>query len=92
MTLKPSLPYRTPARRVSPYLRRCLFAIVLATSLSGCAGYASFRDGNSKVAEGDWVGGIEKLREATLQAPDNAEFRRTYYMRSEEHTSELQSH
>ena len=64
-----------------------LYAVILASAcallVAGCAGYTSYRQGSAQVADGDLVGGLEKLREATQLAPDNTEFRRTYYTQRE---------
>ncbi len=66
-----------------PMLRTVLLAAACALLIAGCAGYTSYRQGSAKVADGDLVGGLEKLREATQLAPDNTEFRRTYYTQRE---------
>jgi general secretion pathway protein D len=47
-------------------------------SLQGCAGYVAYRDGKEKLAQGDVESGLEQLRLASQQAPDNNDFRRTY--------------
>lgn len=57
--------------------------VLLLVALSGCAGFQANRQGNSKLADGDVVGGLAKLRLATEQAPENIEYRRDYFLRRE---------
>ena len=56
---------------------------VLSFSLTACAGYEAFRDGNASLQRGETVVGIQQLKEATQINPDNKDFRRTYYAQRE---------
>jgi len=54
---------------------------IVAILCSGCAGYQAYREGNARLENGDALGGLEKLHEATLAAPNNTEFRQGYFVR-----------
>jgi general secretion pathway protein D len=58
-------------------------AILLIGLLQGCAGYQSFREGQSRLAEGDIEHGLSKLRQASALEPGNLEYRRTYFTQLE---------
>ena len=58
-------------------------ALSLVIGLPGCAGYQSFREGQSRLAEGDTEAGLAKLRLAAQQDPSNTEYRRTYFTQLE---------
>ena len=51
--------------------------------LSGCAGYQTFREGQSRIAEGDTEAGLAKLRQASTQDPGNTDYRRAYFTQLE---------
>jgi general secretion pathway protein D len=68
------------------FLRRfvCLsLALAVATSGVGCAGYQSFREGKSALAEGRTEQGLAKLKEASDKSPNDNDYRRTYYTERE---------
>jgi general secretion pathway protein D len=68
------------------FLRRgvCFFVtIAVAGSGLGCAGYQSFREGKSALAEGRTEQGLAKLKEASDRAPSDTAYRRTYYTERE---------
>lgn len=58
-------------------------AIAVGLSMAGCAGYQTFRDGQSKMADGQTESGLAKLREAMDKEPSNTEYRRTYFTQRE---------
>lgn len=60
-----------------------VLAIAMSVVLAGCAGYQSFRDGQSDLAAGKVDSGIAKLRTAAEQSPDNSEYRRRYLVERE---------
>lgn len=62
-------------------MTRCVLAF--AVSLSGCAGYQAFREGQAELAEGRVEPGLAKLRQAVDQDPRNVEFRRSYFTERE---------
>lgn len=70
-------------------LVRLAAASCLALSLLGCAGYRTFRDGQSDIADGHLADGVIKLQQASEQAPDNEEYRRTYMRQRESATNRL---
>ncbi len=63
-------------------LRLTLGSIVTCV-LVGCAGFSANHDGNAKVAKGDLVSGIARLKQAVDQAPENLEYRRDYFVQRE---------
>ena len=71
-------------QRVEPL---CLFALLLA--LTGCAGYQSFREGQTEIAEGKVGPGLSKLKQAVDQSPQNVEFRRAYFTEREQAVNAL---
>ena len=64
-------------------------AAMLLLGLAGCAGYQSFREGQTKLAAGDTEAGIGKLRDAMNKEPDNTEYRQTYFSQREALTNGL---
>jgi len=52
-------------------------------SLTGCAGYQAFRDGQTKLADGQTEQGLAQLNQAMVLDPKNTEFRRAYYTQRE---------
>lgn len=55
--------------------------LLLATALTaGCAGYQSFREGRSAIAEGRTEEGLAKLRDALNKSPNDKDYRRTFYV------------
>lgn len=58
--------------------------LVCATlSLAGCASYQAFREGQSKLAEGQTEEGLAKLNLAMRLDSGNTEYRRTYFTQRE---------
>lgn len=57
--------------------------VCAATLMAGCAGYQSFREGRSALAEGRTEQGLAKLKEAADKAPNDHEYRRTYFTERE---------
>jgi general secretion pathway protein D len=51
--------------------------------LSGCAGQSSYWQAQRQLERGEAAQGLAKLREASVQAPDNADFRRGYFAERE---------
>ncbi|MDO9236953.1 MAG: hypothetical protein Q7U28_13100 [Aquabacterium sp.] len=60
-----------------PMAKTGLAALALL-SLVSCAGYRTYKDGQSDLASGQLVQGISKLKQATELEPDNREYRRFY--------------
>lgn len=60
-----------------------LLAVSVAASGLGCAGYQSFREGKSALADGRTEQGLAKLKEATDKSPNDNDYRRTYYTERE---------
>ncbi|MDQ6684239.1 MAG: general secretion pathway protein GspD [Pseudomonadota bacterium] len=54
-----------------------------AVCLGGCAAYQDYREGQSRIAEGDLEVGMAKLREAMQREPRNLDYRRVYYTQLE---------
>ena len=52
-------------------------------ALGGCAAYQTYRDGQSKIADGDTDVGLAKLKQATALEPGNVDYRRSYYTQLE---------
>lgn len=68
------------------YSARLLQRALLCASLvliGGCAGYQAYRDGQSKIAEGQTEAGLDKLKQATQKSPENSEYRRAYFTQRE---------
>lgn len=65
----------------------CLFALSLA--LAGCAGYPAFWAGQSALADGKVEPGLSKLKQATDESPQNAEFKRRYFTEREQAVNAL---
>ena len=63
--------------------RRSALSATLAVLLTGCAGYQTFREGQTRIAEGDTEAGLAKLRQAAAQDPNNPDYRRAYYTQLE---------
>jgi general secretion pathway protein D len=57
-------------------------AIIVAT-MTGCAAYQTFREGQTRIAEGDTEAGLAKLKQAAAQDPNNPDYRRVYYTQLE---------
>jgi len=51
--------------------------------LGGCTAYQTFREGQSRIAEGDTEAGLAKLRQASTLDPGNTDFRRAYFTQLE---------
>lgn len=66
-------------------MRHATFPLLFcaATLMAGCAGYQSFREGRSAMAEGRTEQGLAKLKEAADKAPNDHEYRRTYFTERE---------
>jgi general secretion pathway protein D len=62
---------------------RITCAIAVLLSIAGCAGYQSFRDGQTQLADGQMEPGLAKLREAMDKEPNNSDYRRTYFTQRE---------
>ncbi len=69
-------------RSLARALAAALAGAVLA-SLSGCAGYRAFREGNAQLAEGRQEAGLGSLQQAMALSPGNTEYRRTYFTQRE---------
>lgn len=69
----------------------CTLLLLVGTllSLEGCTGYQAFREGQSKLAEGQTEEGLAKLNQAMLQDPANTEYRRTYFTQRENQVNAL---
>jgi general secretion pathway protein D len=66
--------------------RRHLGALALFAAgvlLAGCAGYQSFRDGRTAIADGQTEQGLAKLKDAMDKSPANNDYRRTYFTERE---------
>lgn len=59
------------------YLRRLIgtFLVALLPAISGCAGYASHREGLKLLSSGQIEAGVRSLEMAVSEAPDNLEYR-----------------
>lgn len=80
MTLLPNHTVRgTRADGVS-HTRSSAAALVLglALGLAGCAGYQANREGAAHLERGEAQAGLQKLRQATAESPDNTEYRLEY--------------
>ena len=64
-------------------------AAAVAVLLAGCAGFQDFRDGKSSIAQGDAVGGLDKLHAAMNEDPESKEYRRTYFVERERALNKL---
>lgn len=62
----------------STRLLKPLVTAVAIASLVGCASYRNFRSGQSDIADGRLADGVNKLKLASEQAPDNGEYKRVY--------------
>ena len=60
-----------------------VLATAVFTGLAGCAGYQAFRDGQSKLADGQTEQGLAMLNKAMDLDPSNAEYRRTFFTQRE---------
>lgn len=76
-TLMPS-----SGKRLMPLAQLTLVS-ALVLLLTGCAGYRTFREGNADIADGRLADGVIKLKQATEQAPDNEDYRRTFLKQRE---------
>jgi general secretion pathway protein D len=79
-----SIPTLMPGsgKRIVPLAQLTLVS-ALMLMLTGCAGYRTFREGSADIADGRLADGVIKLRQATEQAPDNDDYRRTYLKQRE---------
>lgn len=59
------------------------FFLATASLLAGCAGYQSFREGRSALADGRTEQGLAKLKDAVDKSPSDTEYRRIYYTERE---------
>ena len=57
--------------------------LVALALLGGCTAYQTFREGQSRIAEGDTEAGLAKLRQASTLDPGNTDFRRAYFTQLE---------
>lgn len=57
--------------------------LAMLLSLTGCAGYQAYRDGQQQMSDGQTEAGLAKLRLAMTHEPDNANYRRTYFTQRE---------
>lgn len=60
-----------------------LLALSVSVLLAGCAGYQSYQQGRSDLADGQVESGLAKLKEAVEHSPRNVEFRQTYFLERE---------
>ena len=77
-----------PFRIHTPGLRwwrlSALAGAVAAMMLAGgCSGYAAYRDGRARIAEGETEQGLARLREAMDADPGNGDYRRSYFTQRE---------
>lgn len=75
--------------RTQPVRPTRLAAAALLVVLAGCAGYKSYSEGQSALAEGRVEPGINKLREATEKNPNSVEYRKTYFAEREQAVNNL---
>jgi general secretion pathway protein D len=54
-----------------------------AATLAGCSGYWAYHSGQSDIADGKLESGLSKMKEAVDKAPDNTEYRRSYFTQRE---------
>ena len=69
-----------------PFRRRASRAAGVCAALAllaGCAGYQAYRDGQTKMADGQTETGLAKLREAMDSDSSNTDFRRSYFTQRE---------
>jgi general secretion pathway protein D len=74
------------------FFRRLLLgviAILLTTSLWGCAGWQSFREGEEKLSKGDIEGGLQGIAKATKEALDNVRYRSSLATQKEKAINDL---
>lgn len=64
-------------------------ALAVLLSLSGCASYRTFRDGQTDLAEGRLADGVIKLKQASELAPGDTEYRRVYMTQREAAVNQL---
>ena len=69
-------------------LRALLFAI-LAVTLAGCATNQAFEDGKKALISGEQERALSLFEQATKEAPDNPEFRATFFRQREVAVSKL---
>lgn len=71
--------------RTSSFLWNAKMGLAALTMLclASCASYRTYQQGQSDIAEGHVVDGLNKLRMASELSPDNTEYRRTYLTQRE---------
>jgi general secretion pathway protein D len=72
-----------PSHRPLSALSRAVLAALACTAIAGCAGYTANRQGRSEIAEGQLESGLAKLKQATVESPQNIDFRREYFNQRE---------
>lgn len=53
-------------------------SILAVLCLTSCAGYQTYREGQTAIAEGRLVDGLDKIKQASELAPGNSDYRRAY--------------
>lgn len=69
--------------------QQLILCLVLAISLTGCAGWSAQREGRTLIAAGEVELGLQKLQEAVKAAPGNDEYRRGYLTQKESVINQL---
>lgn len=77
------------SKMVPNKLARALSAALLISSLGGCAGWQSFRDGQERIAKGDIEGGLQSITKATKEAPENIRYRASLATQKERAINDL---
>ncbi|CAH0353109.1 secretin and TonB N-terminal domain-containing protein [Aquabacterium sp. CECT 9606] len=53
-------------------------SVLAVLCLTSCAGYQTYREGQTAIAEGRVVDGLDKIKQASELAPGNSDYRRAY--------------
>jgi general secretion pathway protein D len=77
------------ARSQRPQSGRTRILVAIGLALSGCTAHHAFEDAQSQIAAGQTEEGLQNLRQASLLAPGNPDYRRTYYTQLESTTNGL---
>ena len=70
-------------RRYGGHLVGRALAILCIAALGGCAAYQTYRDGQTRIADGDTEGGLIKLKQAAALDTNNPDYRRAFYTQLE---------
>jgi general secretion pathway protein D len=76
---------------LQPTRLRMVIAVILAVTLAGCATNQAFEDGKQALINGDQERALGLFEQASKEAPENAEFRATFFRQREVAVAKLLS-